>query len=240
MYAQQQGLEIEKLKYQSKSLFDWRKNIEAQVDRIKHSVATEQNAKKEMELRCMNLQEKIILLEKLHYDLNYLKEAIFKEQSASRQTQSITEQDIRSFKTHYSQEAASFASVLNDHTYAIESLKTNIEDLKKSTDDTKNKFTNIIFDLKAASQIASEACERIEILERDFSETKRENNQIKLDLEILEGLVSSNDVHTKPGRLLWKVTDVSAKMERAKNFGTVVKSPVFFSHEYGYKMRVSS
>lgn len=221
-------------------MFDWKKNVEAQLDMIKKIAAAAQNSKREMEMRCVGFQEKLIVLEKLHFELNYLKETVFKEQSDNRQTHSGFEQDLRSFKTHYSQEAASFASVLNDHTYTIDTVKADIDEINKSSDDAKNKFTNMIFDLKAASQIASEASERIEILERDFSETKKEINQIKLDLEILEGLVSFNDVHVKPGRLLWKVTDVAAKLERAKDFGTVVKSQVFFTHEYGYKIRVST
>lgn len=240
VYYQQQGLELEKLKYQSKAMFDWKKNVEAQLDMIKKVAAVAQNSKREMEMRCMGFQEKLVALEKLHFELNYLKESVFKEQSDNREARSGFEQELRSFKNHYSQEAASFASVLNDHTYTLDAIKADIGELNKSSSDTKNKFTNMIFDLKAASQIASEASERIEILERDFAETKNEINQIKLDLEILEGLVSINDVHVKPGRLLWKVTDVAAKLERAKDFGTVVKSPVFFTHEYGYKVRVST
>lgn len=240
LYAQQQSLEIEKLKYQSKALLDWRKNIEAQMDGVKHVVATAQNSRRDIELHYMGLQEKVALLEKLNYELNYLKEAMFKEQTGNRDAHLTFEQDIRSFKNHYSQEAANFASVLNDHTYILDAMKVDIVEGKKSADETKSKLTNMIFDLKAASQIASEASERIEILERDFSETRREINQIKLDLEILESLVSSNDVHTKPGRLLWKVTDVAAKLERAKDFGTVVKSPVFFTQIYGYRVRVSN
>lgn len=239
VYVRQQGLEIEKLKYQNKAIFEWKKNFETHFDGIKQSVAASQKTKRDMELRCMNLQEKLALLEKLHYDFNYLKEVVFKDQSDKILAHSALEQDIRSFKNHYAQEAASFASVLNDHTYTIDAIKSDIETIGKSNEETKNKITNMVFDLKAAGQIASEASERAEILERDFSEIKREINQIKLDLEILEGLVSFNDVNVKPGRFLWKVTDVAAKMEKAKNFGTVVKSQVFFTHEYGYKIRVS-
>lgn len=234
----QQGLEIEQLKYQNRTFFDWRKAIEAQMDEVKHSMTRVDNSKRNIDFHCMNLQEKINLLEKLQYDLTYFKEAQNKGQSAAQQMLSSLQQDFMSFKSHYSQEAAHFASVLNDHTYTIDTIKSNTEDTRKLQEETKNKFTNLVFDLKASSQIASEASERTEILERDYSELKRELNQIKLDMEILESLVGSSDVFNKPGRLLWKVTDVSAKLERAKDFGSVIKSPVFFTHEYGYKIRV--
>lgn len=237
--TQQQGLEIEKLKYQSKAFFDWRKNVERDVGGVKHALAAAQNAKKNIEMRCMNIQEKINMLEKVPYDLNYLKEAIFKQQTENKEIQSSIGQDIRTFRNHYAQEAANFASILNDHTYAVETVKKDIEDIKKANEEATIKFTNLVFDLKAASQIASEAAEKIEILERDYPATKRELNQIKLDLEILESLVSSNDLHSRPGRLLWKVTEVSTKIERAKEFGSVLKSNVFFTHHYGYKIKVS-
>lgn len=57
----------------------------------------------------------------------------------------------------------------------------------------KDKLLGLIFDLRAVSQISSEAAEKIEILERDFYVIKQDINQMKINMEILEGQHSFND-----------------------------------------------
>lgn len=235
----QYGLEIEKLKYQSKSVLDWKKSFEIQLDAIKRSLSAMQTSRAETDLHWRNLQERTLNLEKQQVDLSYLKDAFFKEQSFSRQCHMDFDQDLNSFKNHFSQEHATFATVLNDQKKAIDDLKFQVDEIKQAYEDQKNKFTNIVFDLRAASQIASEAAEKIEIKERDFLEAKRDINQMKLDLEILEGLSSASDPNLKPGRLIWKITELKLKLQKAKDFDSVLKSPVFYTHEYGYKIKVS-
>ncbi|XP_049766247.1 TNF receptor-associated factor 3 [Schistocerca cancellata] len=41
-----------------------------------------------------------------------------------------------------------------------------------------------------------------------------------------------------PGRLLWKITDFDQKMADAKENDTVLHSPIFFSQQFGYKLRL--
>lgn len=38
---------------------------------------------------------------------------------------------------------------------------------------------------------------------------------------------------------MWQITEFAAKMNEAKENGTVLKSPTFYTHEYGYKIRVN-
>lgn len=38
---------------------------------------------------------------------------------------------------------------------------------------------------------------------------------------------------------MWKITEFEAKMGQAKENEVVLKSPIFYTHEYGYKIRVS-
>lgn len=44
-----------------------------------------------------------------------------------------------------------------------------------------------MFDFRAVSQISSETAEKVEILERDFNIMRQEVNQLKINMEILEG-----------------------------------------------------
>ncbi|KAJ8922561.1 hypothetical protein NQ315_007591 [Exocentrus adspersus] len=233
----QHNLELEKIKYQQKLNMDWKKNIETQIYSLRQSINVFQASKKENDLHLITLQDRLMLLDKLQVDTSYLKDAVFKEQNYSRQAENNFQRDLSDIKTLVGEEHASAAAVFNDHQVALQSLKQELDAVKKTLEEQKNKFTNVVFDLRAASQIASEAAEKIEILERQFEDTKKEINQIKLDLEILEGL-SSNEAANSCGRLIWKVTEVEAKLQKAKDFDSVVKSPVFYTHEYGYKIRV--
>lgn len=233
----QQNMELEKMKYQQKITLDWKKNVETQIYSLRQSITLFQNSKKDNELHWMALQDKLMVIDKIQMELNYLKDMVLKEQNYNRQAGSSLQQDLINIKDLVSQEHASAASVFNDHQMALQSLRHDVEDLKKAFEEQRNKFTNIVFDLRATSQIASEAAEKIDILERDFSEIKKEINQIKLDMEILEEL-TSNETARSCGALIWKVSEVEVKMQRAKDFDSVLKSPVFYTHEYGYKIRV--
>lgn len=109
-----------------------------------------------------------------------------------------------------------------------------------------------MFDFRAVSQISSETAEKVEILERDFNIVRQEVNQLKINMEILEGKHNynlnncymsmiadlSSDDNTKCQRLIWRITDVESKLKRAKENDIVLKSPIFYTHEYGYKIRV--
>ncbi|KAJ8953095.1 hypothetical protein NQ318_013437 [Aromia moschata] len=234
----QHGLEIEKMKYQAKATLDWKKAIEAQLYNLKQSIAIFQNSKKDTDIHWMNLQDRLMALDKIQMDLNYLRDSFFKEQNYNRQADANFQQDLSIFRNTFNQENATAAAVFNDHKVALDRLRQDIEDIRRLYEEQKSKFTNIVFDLRAASRIASEAAERIEIQERDFAEMKRDINQMKLDLEILEGLTSSSDNGSSCGRLIWRVTEVEAKLQRAKDFDSVLKSPIFYTHEYGYKIRI--
>nr|CAH7760923.1 unnamed protein product [Callosobruchus chinensis] len=235
----QHSLDIEKLRYHHKSFSDWRNNLEVQLNNLKQAAAMLQNAKKETDLHFMTLQDRIILLEKLQIEFSYMRDSFIQEQNYTRQMGKNVEQEFKDLKALFATENATSGALIDDQKRMIENLKHEIDDAKKTVDEQKAKLTNVVFDLRAASQIASEAVEKMEIQERDFAETKKEISQIKLDLEILEGLSTSTEVIAmKPGRLVWKITDFENKMLRAKEFSSVFKSPIFFTHDYGYKIRV--
>ncbi|KAJ8968720.1 hypothetical protein NQ314_002150, partial [Rhamnusium bicolor] len=233
----QLSLEMEKLKYQTKLTMDWKKNIETQLYNLNQSISVFQNSKKETDLHWLSIKDRLMVIDKVQMDLNFLRDSFIQEQTYSRQTNNNIQQDLNSLKDLFTQENATTAAVFNGHKVAIDRLKHDTEDIKKMFEEQKVKFTNIVFDLRAASQIASEASERIEIHERDFAEVKKELDQIKLDMEILEGLSSSCDNNFGSGRLIWRITEVENKMQRAKDFDIVLKSPIFYTHEYGYKIR---
>ncbi|CAH1160093.1 unnamed protein product [Phaedon cochleariae] len=233
-----QGSDIEKLKHQSKLSFDWKNHTEVALSNIKHSVASIQNEISNTNSMMIGIQNKTLSLDKMQEQINYLRDNVLKEQTYNRQVYMNMEDNFEHLKTHLAQENAITISILNELRDASENMKKDLEIDKTTIGDHNTKFTNVIFDLRAASQIASEAIEKVEIIERDFAKIQKEINQMKLDMEILEGLSSSNEINSVPGRLLWKITEVENKIMKAREFGSILKSPVFSTHEYGYRIRI--
>ncbi|KAG5896562.1 hypothetical protein JTB14_010391 [Gonioctena quinquepunctata] len=234
----QLNLDMEKLKYQSKLAFDWRNSTETALNNIKQSLSSVNNTRRETESQFAGLQNRLTMLEKMLDQLNYLKDSFYREQAYNRQVDMNAEQNFADLKSHFAQENVLTLAILNDLKDTTGILQEEVQRTKNTLEEQSAKFTNVIFDLRAASQIASEATEKLEIHDREFAEMRKDLNQLKLDMEILEGLSSSNDTACRPGRLLWKVTDVETKMMKAKEFGSVAKSPVFYTHDYGYRIRI--
>lgn len=42
------------------------------------------------------------------------------------------------------------------------------------------------------------------------------------------------------GHIIWRISDFEAKMTDAKENNTVLRSPVFYSSQHGYKLRVNT
>ncbi|KAK9886946.1 hypothetical protein WA026_019203 [Henosepilachna vigintioctopunctata] len=117
----------------------------------------------------------------------------------------------------------------------LERVTASISGLQQSISEQTAKLTAINFDVKALTRISTEAVEKLEIQEKNIEDLTKEMSQIKVNLEILEEKPETMNVMI--GRLLWKITNVEARMSKAKENGMVLQSPIFFTHEFGYKIR---
>lgn len=115
----------------------------------------------------------------------------------------------------------------------------------------------LVFELRTGSQTSSEALQKIEIMERDFGKVQQELNQMRVNIDILEGALWDKSVEivafqiwfftdlgssesTIYQRLVWRITEVESKLQKAKESAIVLKSPIFYTHRYGYKIRVNN
>lgn len=235
----QLNLDIEKLKYQNQITFEWRSNIDVLLSQLKQNISSVENYRRDVNVNLAGLQSRIGLMEKFQDQINQLKDSFLREQAYNRQVDMNFNENIDDFKKQLSQDNTQQLAILSDLKDSISSLKLDLEDVRSNQQDQGIKFTNIIYDLNNANHIATIANKKVESLEKDFEVMKKNVSQMKLDMEILEGLSASSDMRVAAGRLVWKITDIDTKMVEAKQNSSVLKSPIFYTHEYGYRVRVS-
>uniref|UniRef100_A0A6P7FEY5 TNF receptor-associated factor 3-like n=1 Tax=Diabrotica virgifera virgifera TaxID=50390 RepID=A0A6P7FEY5_DIAVI len=234
----QLNLDIEKLKYQTQIAYDWRTKTDTIISTLRLNISNVENYKREIDSNLMSLQNRIMLMEKLQDQISYLKDSFLREQAYNRQVDMDFNEKLEEVKKLLAQENAKSAAILGDLKDSVDGLRQDMEGAKARLEDQGIQFTNIIYDLKGVGLMAAEGHKKMEKLEEDFSELKKQMTQMKLDMEILESLSGSSDFRPKPGRLLWKITEVDTKMVQAKQSNSVIKSPIFFTHEYGYRVRI--
>lgn len=234
----QTRLEIDKVLYQNQLLIEWRRLIESQIENLKEEMRPLEKIKREVDSELDRLTAKVNSSETLRSELNAQKEAFLKEQISNRETRSDFKTKIEEMRDFFTQENAVVAAIWNDQKTEIGIVCDKVNEIQTGLEELKAKCTGLIFDLKTASQISSDASERLELRERETNEMKNSLSQLKLDVEILEENVFIGSGYS-PGRLLWKLSGFNTKLEKAKENNVVLKSPIFYSHEYGYKLRVS-
>lgn len=234
----QLNLDLEKIKYQNQLAYDWRNKTDSILNNLTLNLSSIDNAKRNLDGNIMGLQTRMALLEKLEDQISGLVESFRREQAYNRQVDMSFEEKFEEIKKTLAQENAKNLAILGDVKDALDLTKQDMENAKFQLEDQGIKFTNIIYDLRGVGQSTSEAIRKIEKVEKEYEKLKKELAQMKLDMEILEGLSGSSDFRPGPGRLLWRITEVDSKMVQAKQTGSVIKSPIFFTHEYGYRIRV--
>lgn len=233
----QHSLALQKINYTQTIISEWKKNIDLQISQIKSTFKPSTNNEYEKQFKA--IQEKLLQVDHFKMDLNILKESVYKENTHFKKTEMDFARNIQDLSNVLKDNNNSMAHMWNDNINMLNKVNLDIDNTRLALDEQKAKTASLVFDLRAVNQIASEAAEKIEIQEREMTSLIQEVNQVKLDIEILEGLVSSYDSNSGCcKRLLWRITEVESKLARAKENDIVLRSPVFYTHQYGYKIRV--
>lgn len=228
---------IEKLQYQSQIVFEWKRHVDAVLDGLKQQCKLFEKIKEDSDKQLLSNKSGQNILDSLIADVNRLQQQFNEDRIYNRELQNDLKTKIEEFKDFYAQENATVAALWNDQKNQVDATLQNTETLTKALEEQKLKFNAMIFDLRSVSQTASESAQKVEILERDFAKINSNVAQIRLDQEI-SGLTDESCEKHSCGRLLWKITDFAAKIKDAKENCVVLKSPAFYTHEYGYKVRV--
>ncbi|CAH0560176.1 unnamed protein product [Brassicogethes aeneus] len=222
------GAELSQVKHQNRGFSQWKADTEMLLNKLQDSFAFYQSSKSNSDATLYNVQEKLKFLDVLQMNMNILRDNIVRDQNYTR---NLTDNLTKKFE----EQIANIMTIINLHKDDNLEVKENIDSLKSSVDEVRSKLTNVLFDLRATSQIASGTEEKIEIMERENSLLRKEIEVLKGDVE---NLSSTQDKEFTVGRLLWKVSNVKSKLQTSKETNYYYKSPIFYSHEYGYKIRL--
>lgn len=230
---------IEKLQYQSQIVFEWKRHVDSVLENLRLQCKTFEKIREDCERQSSSNQTGKAILDSLISDINHLQQQFNEDRIYNREIQNDLKSKIEEFRDFYTQENATIAALWGDQKRRVDETLQNIESLTKILEEQKLKFNTVVFDLRSVSQTASESAQKVEILERDFAKINGDVAQMKLDQEIDQiGDLENHHNNITTGRLLWKITDFAVKMKEAKDNGVVLKSPAFYTHEYGYKIRV--
>ncbi|XP_068906460.1 TNF receptor-associated factor 3 isoform X3 [Tenebrio molitor] len=230
--------DLDKLKYQTQVVLEWKKAVDFRLDALKQAVAVLEKCKSEGEYQWMSCQQKLMVAEQLQMDINLARDTFLKEQNYNRQANLEFAKNLDEFKELFEHESDRVGELWNEQKRAADEIQRDVAQLKQSMDEHKTKNVSVVFDIKTISQIASETAEKLEIQEREFAKFAQQVDQLRLDLEILENLASADCRTATPGHLVWKISSFDDKMAKSKESNAVLKSPIFYTHDYGYKIRI--
>ncbi|KAJ3658430.1 hypothetical protein Zmor_010167 [Zophobas morio] len=230
--------DLDRIKYQNQMLLEWKKAVDYKLETLQQAMTSLDKARSESEYHWLSLQQKLSLLDKFRMDLDIAMDTFLKEQNYNRQANLEFAKNLDEFKDLFDQENASVNALWNEQKDIIDDIRKDVDGLKQVMDEQKAKNVSVIFDIKTISQIASETAEKLEIQDREFAKFRQQFDQLKLDLEILENLASADARTSTPGHLVWRITDFEAKMSKSKSSNSVLKSPIFYTHDFGYKVRI--
>lgn len=234
----QNRLELEKLQYQQQTVQEWKKLIESKLDNVKSSVVPLDAIRREIFLQTQKNNSNNNVFDDFKHTLHQLIEDFERFKVYVSGCQQENSNKIVEVNDFFIQENAATAGLWNDQRQAIALLEERVNNLQFITEEQQGKIATLTFDVRTAMNIASEAAERLEISERLVEKLQAEINQAKFDVEILEDAKSSS-FSSKPGVFLWKISNFNRKLQASKEEDTVLKSPVFYTDYYGYKIRVS-
>ncbi|KAK4886138.1 hypothetical protein RN001_002409 [Aquatica leii] len=232
-------IQFDKLQYQIQIFFEWKKSLETRLESFKHEMQLFAKVQDETVTSLNTLTNLLQITQNIEAGLASLRTDFTKEQNNNIESVRETHKQLKEFQDYCTQENAMIGALWNDYKIDVDQIKYDLGIINKTLDEQKTKSTSIMFDLRTASQISAETSDKLDIQERMINLLKNEVTQLKLDVETLEeknlGLVSADDMS---GRILWKISKFSQKIEKAKESDTVLKSFAFYTHTYGYKIRV--
>lgn len=177
-----------------------KKSLELQIDALNQNIQSFQKTTNNNESKLLSIQEQLVMFKAMNNEIGLDLNTIFEEQSHQKHFTNEINDKIEAFKDFYAEESTTIALLWKDHTKDIELLKKDLSGIKLVLDEIKAKITNIVFDCRSFGQIAADAADRIELQERQSDKFKIEINQMKLDMDILENLITSIDITNHTGR----------------------------------------
>lgn len=178
--------EFEKLHVQNRLFFEWRKVLDSEMDKIATAINIMKQYKVDIDNISGDLQKSFRTINYLENDNETQKQQFMKEQTLVKQQFQTFADKLNEFRDFMTQENATIGSLWTDQNVKLEIMQKQINDLKAFVNEKANMHEKLVFDVRAVTQVSSEASEKLEIQERKFNELTQTLKQFKLDFEILE------------------------------------------------------
>ncbi|XP_017776354.1 PREDICTED: TNF receptor-associated factor 5 [Nicrophorus vespilloides] len=233
--------DLEKLASQNQSMQEFRSTVQNQMDSLRKELKTFDKLKRDNEITIHNIQESIKEIQLLSQGLTSSKVALKEEQIFNRENFHEIALNLQEIKDKTIEENAVVAALWNDQKQQIERIASENDEFEKTFSELNNKISSLGFDIRAAGELSTECVEKLKQQQKEIDELRNNLAQTKLDVELAEDSVSSMQglISTTPGRIIWKISDFLMKLESAKKQERVpLKGPVFYSGDYGYRLRL--
>uniref|UniRef100_A0A1Y1JZQ4 MATH domain-containing protein n=2 Tax=Photinus pyralis TaxID=7054 RepID=A0A1Y1JZQ4_PHOPY len=229
---------FDKLQYQVKIVLEWKRGLELQMEKLNRDVDLFSKFQRETLSKLENFRSLHDSSQKIDTNIKLMQVNFHKEHLNNQELINRLQQDLNEFKDYFAQENAVIGALWNDSRIEADKLKTELNAASKTLEENKSKNTSIVFDLRAVSQISSETADKLDIQDRSLGVIQKEVAQLKLNLDALDTESNVHGTVNFPGQLLWKISKFSEKMENAKENDTMLRSPIFYTQHYGYKVRL--
>lgn len=178
--------EIEKLQTQNRLFFEWQKVIDNEMRKVTNAIQMLQQYKIDIDNMTRDLQKHALLLDQFTTDHSLSKETYANEQSFVKEEIQQIKDKLHEVKDFMIEENATIGSLWHDQNSKIELLQTSLSNLQKSTEEKETNYAKLIFDVRTATQLSSEASEKLEAQERQIKELSDSLKQFKFHFEVYE------------------------------------------------------
>lgn len=159
--------------------------------------------------------------------------------------------ELKDLKTFVAKESVRTSDVWQEHVRRFNDLKLELEMRCKDSAELTSKHDTLS---ETISRLSEETRKHLEIATEHRSDIKGLKFQMKENLKYIEELIAESCIPASPsnssctcasadaastnGRIVWRIDRYKEKMSEAKENDSALYSPVFYSKEYGYTLRI--
>lgn len=178
--------ELEKLQVQNRLFFEWRKVLDVEMEKVVNNLQIMQQYKIDIDNITRDMKKYGLSLNELFQDHEAMKHTLTNEQLTLKNDLQRSNAKLNEIHDNMVQENATVGGLWNDQNIKIELIQKSVNDMQKVIQEKENSYAKLVFDVRAVTQISSEATEKLEAQERKIEDLSKTLRQFKLDFELLE------------------------------------------------------
>lgn len=233
-------LDVQMVQGQNKTLVDWRTNVQYQLDGIVGEFRT-MNANSKNDINTHRLQELSKDLVLLRNSLNSQQVTLVNAQVDAEKFRNDMEYKLKECENYFRQELHKLSEVNEGQTRQIDAFTARETQYNEVNLNLRTEIDALQNDLTSLKKHCTNLVETNKLQSGQINDLKTALAKINLNVEVAERSFENIQglIATQPGRLLWKINDFDIKLENAKSNEKIpIRSPVFYTRDYGYRVRL--